>query len=258
MRRLSYETWMNQILHTKEPIQYGEHLYIGEIKEKRKSGKNLKALMASILLVITVIGVFSVGFNSWNMTTKAVSQEEIIINNLPQQSDIIENSAKLSIASIDKNMLKEAVKQEEKPAEPVTKKVKVSNGKSYDAIATLSIPSLNINYSVLSTTSDELLKVALNKYWGANPNEVGNLCIVGHNYEDARFFGHLHKIKRGAEVNLTDMTGRTLTYKVYNTYVVDPYDTSCTSQLTNGNTEVTLITCYNDGKQRFVVKARVM
>jgi len=107
---------MNQILHTKEPIQYGEHLYIGEIKEKRKSGKNLKALMASILLVITVIGVFSVGFNSWNMTTKAVSQEEIIINNLPQQSDIIENSAKLSIASIDKNMLKEAVKQEEKPA----------------------------------------------------------------------------------------------------------------------------------------------
>ena len=45
-------------------------------------------------------------------------------------------------------------------------------------------------------------------------------------------------------------------YAVYNKYVVNPEDVACTSQLTNGNKEVTLITCTNYGKQRLVVKAR--
>ena len=50
------------------------------------------------------------------------------------------------------------------------------------------------------------------------------------------------------------MTGRTIEYKVYNKYVVEPTDTSCTSQLTNGRKELTLITCTNYGTQRLVVK----
>ena len=43
---------------------------------------------------------------------------------------------------------------------------------------------------------------------------------------------------------------------MYNKYEVDPTDVSCTSQLTNGNKEVTLITCTNDSKLRVIVKAR--
>ena len=51
------------------------------------------------------------------------------------------------------------------------------------------------------------------------------------------------------------MDGNTLTYTVYDIYVVEPTDLSCTSQRTNGNTEITLITCENGGQQRIVVKA---
>ena len=138
----------------------------------------------------------------------------------------------------------------------IKSKYKASNGKTYDVIANLNIPSLGIKYPVLSSTSTALLKISLNKYWGANPNEVGNMCIVGHNYEDSRFFGKLNKIKKGAIVKITDLTGKTLDYEVYDTYTVGPYDTDCTSQLTKGNTEVTLITCNKDGSKRFVVKAR--
>lgn len=57
-------------------------------------------------------------------------------------------------------------------------------------------------------------------------------------------------------LKITDLTGKTLDYKVYDTSVIDPYDNACTSQLTDGHTEITLITCYNNGKDRFVVKAR--
>ena len=69
-------------------------------------------------------------------------------------------------------------------------------------------------------------------------------------------FGKLSAIKEGDKIELTDLKGRTLTYEVYNKYIVQPEDTSCTSQQTKGKKEVTLITCTNYGTQRLVVKAR--
>ncbi len=130
------------------------------------------------------------------------------------------------------------------------------DGTVYEVIALLNIPSLEIEYPVLSSTSKELLKVSLNKYWGPNPNRPGNLCILGHNYNDSRFFGKLNKIEEGDIIQLTDMSGKMLEYEVYDTYIVNPDNTDCTSQLTEGKTELTLITCTATGKQRFVVKAR--
>ncbi len=140
--------------------------------------------------------------------------------------------------------------------EPKTVTYTASNGKQYETIATLNIPSLGIKYPILSTTSEALLKVSLNKYWGSNPNEVGNMCVLGHNYENTKFFSKLPNIKIGDIVQITDLEGKTLDYTVYETDIIDPYDNSCTSQLTDGHTEITLITCYNKGAQRFIAKAR--
>ena len=135
------------------------------------------------------------------------------------------------------------------------------NGETYSIIGTLNIPSLNIEYPILSSTSTALLKISLNRYWGPYPNEVGNMVVVGHNYKNSKFFGNLSKIKIGDIVKITDTKGKTLDYSVYDTNVIDPYDNTCTSQLTDGHTEITLITCYyENGSQhatkRFVVKAR--
>lgn len=35
--------------------------------------------------------------------------------------------------------------------------------------------------------TEALLKISPTKFWGADPNEVGNFCIVGHNYRNTRF-----------------------------------------------------------------------
>ena len=129
-----------------------------------------------------------------------------------------------------------------------------SDGLQYTSEAILNIPSLDINYPVLSETSEELLKISLNKYWGPNPNEIGNYCIVGHNYKNGKMFGKLSEIEIGDTVDLTDNNKRKITYKVYNKYVVSPDDVRCTSQLTGGKRELTLITCTNYGTQRLVVK----
>ena len=129
-------------------------------------------------------------------------------------------------------------------------------GITYTAEAELNIPRLGINYPVLSETTEELLKISVNKYWGPKPNEVGNYCIVGHNYKNKRMFGKLSEIVNDDIIELTDVSGKTVKYSVYDKYIVEPTDVSCTSQLTNGKKEVTLITCTNYGQQRLIVKAR--
>ena len=65
------------------------------------------------------------------------------------------------------------------------------------------IPSINVDYSILSKTSDELLKVSVCKFWGSNPNEIGNLCIAGHNYRNKRFFSKVPTLKVGDIIEIT-------------------------------------------------------
>lgn len=139
--------------------------------------------------------------------------------------------------------------------EPTIVESVTEDGTRYYSEAILKIESLDIEYPVLSDTSEELLKISLNKIWGPNPNEVGNYCIAGHNYKSGKMFGKLKQINTGDTFTLEDLSGRKLTYEVYDKYVIEPDDVACTSQLTGGRREVTLITCQNSGRQRLVIKA---
>lgn len=223
-------------------------------KRKQKRVVNSSGMIiTSLLLVIAVCTVVLMGLGSLNMKSEAMSQDGNVIGQLPNFELSMKQSIQQTATAMDNNILKEAKVAEKKL---VVKKAIASDGKAYDAVAYLSIPSLGIKYPVLAKTSDALLKVSLNKYWGANPNQVGNMCIVGHNYNDSRFFGKLNQIKNGEEIIITEMDGESVSYYVYETDMIDPYDTACTSQKTNGRKEITLITCNVDGSQRFIAKAR--
>lgn len=265
MTRVSYEKRMIQILYTKDS-SYNKRMmanarefakqqdfYHTPRPKHKKVVSGSTMIITSLILIIVVCTVTLMGIGSWNMTSKAMSQEENIIEQLPDFETNIKQSIRKTAVAIDNNILKD-VKLVEK--EVVIKKAIASNGKAYDTVAYLSIPSLGIKYPVLAKTSEALLKASLNKYWGPNPNQIGNMCIVGHNYNDGRFFGKLNQIKMGAEIIITEMDGTLLSYYVYETDMVDPSDTACTSQKTNGRKEITLITCNVDGSQRFIAKAR--
>lgn len=129
------------------------------------------------------------------------------------------------------------------------------DGTRYYTESILRIDKIGLEYPVLSDTSDELLKISLNKLWGPKPNTVGNYVIIGHNYKTGKMFGRLKELQIGDTFTLEDLTGRVVTYKIYNRYVIDPTDVSCTSQLTDGQKEVTLVTCTSAGAERLVFKA---
>ena len=152
---------------------------------------------------------------------------------------------------------------EDVSGELISKNTSVTeNGTEYYTDAIINIPSINVNYPILKETSgnidhiDELLKISPCYFWGCEPNEVGNYCIVGHNYRSSKFFSKVLDLENDDIIEITDLKGRTLQYAIYDKYVVNPEELDCTSQLTNGMKEITIITCTNDSSKRVIVKAR--
>ncbi len=136
--------------------------------------------------------------------------------------------------------------------------MKTDSGEEYYAIATINIPKLEWDepYPILDHWSNDLLKISPCKYHGADPNEVGNFCIVGHNYRNSLFFSKVPTLENGDSIEITDNYGRKINYIVYDKHVVNEGNTKDTSQVTHGKKEITIITCTNDSKNRVIVKAR--
>ena len=242
---------MNQILVT-------EKLYITpELKRKKKMYKI--RFFLSILLICLLCSYYIYAENDRNKSEEVSKQ---ILADLQTRSEQEEDTTTKNIVNdvlivtLNEN---DAEHVEEEPVDSMEQTENFTttvNGIEYTTDSILTIPKLDISYPVLSETSEELLKISLNKYWGNGANEVGNYCIVGHNYANGKLFGKLSQIEIGDIATLQDTKGRTLTYEVYDIYIVDPTDVSCTSQLTNGRREMTLITCKNYANQRLVVKCR--
>ncbi len=125
-------------------------------------------------------------------------------------------------------------------------------------IGIIKIDKIEIEYPILSETTDEALKIAPCKFFGPDPNKVGNLCIAGHNFDDDRFFSKLHLLNIDDIINIYAPSNVCVSYKVFDMYEIEKNNMSCTSQNTNGKKEITLITCNNSNKKRFIVKAREM
>lgn len=125
----------------------------------------------------------------------------------------------------------------------------------YSAVAKLWIPKIDLQVYVLEPYSEETLAVSATQFYGPSPNEIGNFCIAGHNYNRENMFNHLIDLSVGDILFLTDNQHGRGTYRIYDIYKVVPTEVSPLSQDTNGNTEVTLITCTNYSSRRLIVKA---
>lgn len=240
---------MNQILVT-------EKLYITpELKRKRKLYKI--QFFISIFLVFLLSSYYI--YAEYDRNKSEQVSQAVLSEVKAEDNTIKELSTNDPIIIVLSENEAEEIEEETGEVNEIVKNTQIGD-KTYSTEAIITIPKIDISYPVLSETSDELLEISVNRYWPEkdkmNPNDVGNYCIVGHNYRNGKMFGRLHELENGDIVELEDMTGRKLKYEVYYKYVVQPTDTSCTSQLTNGRKELTLITCTNYGTQRLVVKCR--
>lgn len=246
---------MNQILVT-------EKLYITpELKRKKKAYKISFFLSIFSMIVLSCAYIYAEFDRNKLESSSQDLLEKVIAGEMVEDDDTIisekENALVVLMTqeqNVEQNLEQNENLQQEDKNTITAGKFTDSKGKEYSIVGVVNIPKINSKYPIIAETTDKLLKVSICKFWGANPNEVGNLCIIGHNYKNSKFFSKVPTMVIGDIVEITDLTGKTLKYKAYDMYTVDPSDTRCTSQLTQGKKEVTLITCTNDAKQRVIVK----
>ncbi len=141
------------------------------------------------------------------------------------------------------------------PVIPVEIEILPKTYMDYEVIAKLEIPKINLETNVLKDYTTDGMKVCSSKFFGPEPNEVGNFCIAGHNYDQENMFNHLINLEKGDELYLTDNKNGKVTYSIYDIYRVKPQNTAPIGQETNGNKIVTLITCVNYSRSRLIVQA---
>lgn len=241
---------MNQILIC-------EKLYVTpEVKRKRKIFKFEFLLSVFLLCALSSYAIYAEYDRN---KSEQVSKEILEGIEFQTGTEIVEEEVTVVILNAipEEEVSKVHIIQTEQPLDvPDEQKSVASDGTEYFTIGVINIPSINVNYPILSTYSDALLKISPCKFWGPNPNEVGNLCIAGHNYKNSKFFSKVPNMELGDTIEITDLGGNTVVYAIYDKYIVNPYELECTSQMTNGKREITLITCTNDNKQRHIIKAR--
>lgn len=270
---------MNQILVT-------EKLYVTpELKRKKRIYK-----INFIISIVIIVILCSFYVHSEYARNKEQEISEDIINEvIGEQEQITKEERemaqqdsdvwKIMISSVQQNQTQQQSNTQEqqnqtnsnnssttsKSSKNTNKKKKTnyitaSNGKRYPSIGRIQIPKINVDLAILAESSENLvewLKVSPVKFWGADPNEIGNFSIAGHNYRNKKFFSKVPTLEEGDRLKITDVNGKTMTYEVFDKYTVEPENTDCIYPVEGKENKrvVTLITCTNDSKKRVIVQA---
>lgn len=245
---------MNQILVT-------EKIYVTpELKRKKKIYKLMFIISLFCMICLSTIYIYAeVDRNKESEVSKNIVQDMFKDSTTVDQE---ENALIVKITNDVATNIQEYQQIEEKTSNTIqntqtqAKSYTAKDGKNYNYIGRVVIQKIGVDYAILDHWSDELLKVSICKFHGANPNEVGNLCLVGHNWRNKRFFSKVPTLEIGDIVQITDLNEKTIDYEVYDIHTVDPNNTDDTTQKTNGRKEVTLITCTDDSQQRVIVKCK--
>lgn len=125
----------------------------------------------------------------------------------------------------------------------------------YQVIGTIQISKINLEYPILIETTEDALTKSITRFGNGKVNEVGNLCLAGHDYINNSMFGGINKLENGDEIVITDLYGNKVTYSIFDKYTTDPNDTSVLNSIDSSKKEVTLITCINGNQDRLIIRA---
>lgn len=130
--------------------------------------------------------------------------------------------------------------------------------KDYPVVGYIKIEKTNIEYPILTDISPGALETSVGVMYPSNPklNQPGNTVIIGHNYRNGKFFSDNKKLVIGDKIQITDLTGKTLTYKIYEISTIPETDTEYITRNRGDNIEISLSTCTDDGKARLVILAK--
>lgn len=127
-----------------------------------------------------------------------------------------------------------------------------------DEIGIIEIESVNLKNVIVESTDNEYLKYHVCHFKeSVMPGEYGNFALAGHSstYYYNQVFNEVHKVKLGDKIKITTIDNE-FVYTITETKVVESDEIEVLDQDMNKK-EITLVTCTNGGKQRFIVKGEI-
>ena len=123
------------------------------------------------------------------------------------------------------------------------------------AIGAISIPNIDLLLPIFKGLDNHYLTYGAGTLKANQNMGQGNYTLAAHNYPDYPkiLFSPLPKIKSNDRIYITDF-GKIYEYKTEYIKLIEATDTFVINDTPN-KTELTLITCNNDGSKRYLVKA---
>ena len=129
--------------------------------------------------------------------------------------------------------------------------------KGYRVAGKLEMPTIGKKFPILDESEKaSAMDVSVVKVYGPELNTPGNAVIGGHNNNNGTFFSRNKNLKIGDKIYITDLTGRRLSYTIYEKYYTPDSDSTWFNRQSNGQIEVTLYTCDATGANRLIICAR--
>ena len=215
---------MNQILQTK-------------LKNLKKNKSFIKVQFYISILILAILVIYL--FLNWQNLHKNELDSDSLLSNY-NLTKLYANSEKLdnSYSSDFFTLLDE------------------SNTNNY-ILGIIEIKSINLYYPIFAYYSDENLKVSPCRFYGPEPGNTGNLCVLGHNYNNTKFFSNVSLLKENDEIVLYDNFQNVFPYLVEKVYEVNNEDFSPIYDYDKAKKNLTLITCNNINNNRIIVRASV-
>lgn len=221
-----------------------------------KYGKTLTiGLVILIVIVIGALVFFTIDYiKSVNTNNEALNEANKFINevNDPQKNNVIKNEQNSNTqTNVELNIQVENI-----VSDGSSNSGNTDTYKGFEKAGVIEIPKTNLKYVVLAQGSKDAIEVSVAVNGGPGLNKVGNTIIIGHNYRNGTFFSNNKNLANGDKIYITDKTGTRLEYTIYDIYTTSTGDSDYMERDTNGQKEITLVTCTDDTKSRLVICAK--
>jgi len=192
---------------------------------------NTKKNWFTFQLFVSVI-IFTISISSLVFYTYNLNQKEKLSNNLISNYNIYQLYASNSNSSLE------------------------NSNSLNNLFGIIEIPKIDLYYPVFSYMTEDLLRISPCKFYGESPNDNGNICIAGHNYDNSLFFSNIKMLQNGDEIYIYDHFGEKYIYIIYNIYEVLSSDLSPVIDYNKNEKNLTLVTCNNLNSNRIIVMAK--
>ena len=221
-----------------------------------KYGNFLTVLL--VIVIVAIIGVLAFGgykvyqqFNSTKDANEFVNSFVDNTNNVNNTNVAVENN---TVTEENKDVLNQVQSTPEGNAGSSSGSTQTYKG--FPVIGTIEIPKIKLSYPILKEASTSAIERSVAMLYGAGPNNPGNTLIIGHNYRNGQFFANNKNLSIGDKVYITDLTGKRLSYTIYDKFETVTEDTEFITRNTNGAREISLQTCTDDGSMRLIILAK--